>query len=145
MWWRCLDGKSGVVGGVRERLPGANALLLLDEGMSCEAIAKVLFRDDDTVHTWYHLYQEDGIEGLASFGHEGGAYRLSDEQQDKLKASSDKNHERPTLKHGCLRLTPAGDSGAACDVIEAAGWSGGQPAWELPTRLICGYASCCGG
>jgi hypothetical protein len=44
------------------------------------------------------------------------------------------------LKHGCLRLTPEGDSGAACDVIEAAGWSGGQRAWELPTRLICGNA-----
>jgi hypothetical protein len=24
-------------------------------------------------------------------------------------------------------------------VIEAAGWSGGQSAWELPTRLIYGY------
>ena len=32
-----------------------------------------------------------------------------------------------------------GDSGAAYDVIEAAGWSGGQRAWELPTRLIYGY------
>ena len=49
----------------------ANALLLLDEGMSCEAIAKVMFRDDDTVRTWFRLYQEDGIEGLASFGYEG--------------------------------------------------------------------------
>jgi hypothetical protein len=38
-----------------------------------------------------------------------------------------------------LRLTPEGDSGAACDVIEAAGWNGGQRAWELPTRLIYGY------
>jgi hypothetical protein len=43
------------------------------------------------------------------------------------------------LEHGCLRLTPEGDSGAACDVIEAAGWNGGQRAWELPTRLIYGY------
>jgi hypothetical protein len=30
-----------------------------------------------------------------------------------------------------------GDSGATADVIQAAGWSGGQPAWELPTHLIC--------
>jgi hypothetical protein len=29
---------------------------------------------------------EEGIEGLASFGHEGSARRLSDAQQDKLKA-----------------------------------------------------------
>jgi transposase len=63
----------------------ANALVLLDDGMSCEAIAKVLLLDDDTVRTWHRLYEEDGIEGLASFGYEGGACRLSGEQQDKLK------------------------------------------------------------
>ena len=64
----------------------ANALVLLDDGMSCEAIAKVLLLDDDTIRTWYRLYEEDGIEGLASFGYEGGACRLSEAQQDKLKA-----------------------------------------------------------
>ncbi len=64
----------------------ANALVLLDDGMTCEAIAKVLLLDDDTVRSWYRLYEEDGIEGLASFGYEGGACRLNDEQQDKLKA-----------------------------------------------------------
>ena len=30
----------------------ANALLLLDDGMSCEAIAKVLYLDDDTIRYW---------------------------------------------------------------------------------------------
>jgi transposase len=64
----------------------ANALVLLDDGMSCEAIAKVLLLDDDTIRTWHRLYEEDGIEGLASFGYEGSACRLSDEQQDRLKA-----------------------------------------------------------
>ena len=65
----------------------ANALVLLDDGMSCEAIAKVLLLDDDTIRTWYRLYEEDGIEGLAaSFGYEGSACRLSEAQQDKLKA-----------------------------------------------------------
>ena len=54
--------------------------------MSCEAIAKVLLLDDDTIRTWYRLYEEDGIEGLASFGYEGGTCRLNEEQQDKLKA-----------------------------------------------------------
>jgi hypothetical protein len=29
----------------------ANALVLLDDGMSCEAIARVLFLDGDTVRT----------------------------------------------------------------------------------------------
>ena len=64
----------------------ANALVLLDDGMSCEAVAEVLLLDDDTIRTWHRLYEEDGIEGLASFGHEGGTCRLSGEQQDKLKA-----------------------------------------------------------
>jgi len=64
----------------------ANALVLLDDGMSYTAIAKVLLVDDDTIRTWHALYLDEGIEGLASFGHEGSACRLSDEQQDKLKA-----------------------------------------------------------
>src|SRR3984885_4679902 len=74
-------------GSVAHRLARrANALLLLDGGMSCEAIAEVLFLDDDTIRTWHRLYREEGIEGLASFGHEGSACRLSDAQQDQLKA-----------------------------------------------------------
>ena len=73
-------------GSVAHRLARrANALVLLDDGMSCAAVAKVLLLGDDTVRTWYRLYQEDGIEGLASFGYEGGACRLSDAQQTKLK------------------------------------------------------------
>ena len=80
-------------GSVAHRLARrANGLLLLDDGMSCEATAKVLFVDDDTIRTWHRLYQEEGIEGLAGdqaraggFGHEGASCRLSDAQQDKLK------------------------------------------------------------
>jgi len=33
----------------------ANALVLLDNGMSCEAVARVLLLDDDTVRSWYRL------------------------------------------------------------------------------------------
>ena len=73
-------------GSVAHRLARrANALLLLDGGISCEAVAKVLFMDDDTVRNWYRLYQEDGIEGLTSFGHEGGSCRLTVAQQETLK------------------------------------------------------------
>ena len=64
----------------------ANALVLLDDGMSCEAIAKVLLLDDDTIRTWYRLYEEDGIEGLTNFSYEGSACQLSGEQQEKRKA-----------------------------------------------------------
>ena len=54
--------------------------------MSCEAIAKVLLLDDDTIRTWYRLYEGDGIEGLTNFSYEGSACQLSGEQQEKLKA-----------------------------------------------------------
>ena len=64
----------------------ANALVLLDDDMSCEAVAQVPNLDDDTIRTWHRLYQEDGIEGLASFGYEGGACRLTGEQRALLKA-----------------------------------------------------------
>src|SRR3954469_21579450 len=64
----------------------ANALVLLDKGMSCQSVAEVLLLDGDTIRSWCQLYQQDGIEGLASFGHEGGSCRLTVEQQDRLKA-----------------------------------------------------------
>ena len=78
----------------------ANALLLLDDGMSCEAVAKVLFLDDDTIRTWHRLYEEEGIEGLASFGYEGSACRLSQAQQDKLKAWISETLPRTTREIG---------------------------------------------
>src|ERR1700745_1385199 len=78
----------------------ANALVLLDDGMSCEAIAKVLYLDDDTIRTWHRLYQEDGIEGLASFGYEGGAFRLTAEQQDRLTAWITETLPRTTREIG---------------------------------------------
>src|SRR6202034_3964441 len=66
----------------------ANALLLVDDGMSCEAVAKVLYLDDDTIRTWHRLYQEDGIEGLASFGYEGCACQLTAEQLGRREAGT---------------------------------------------------------
>jgi transposase len=64
----------------------ANALVLLDDGMNCAQIARVLLVDDDTIRTWHHLYQEDGLEGLASFGYEGSECRLNAAQRSQLKA-----------------------------------------------------------
>jgi hypothetical protein len=46
----------------------ANALVLLDDGMSCGEVAKVLLLDDDTVRISHRLYKDESIEGLASFG-----------------------------------------------------------------------------
>ena|SRR6516164_1704784 len=63
----------------------ANALVLLDDGMSCEAIAKVLYLDDDTIRYWYALYAERGPSWLADFGYKGRACELTAAQQDDLK------------------------------------------------------------
>ena len=64
----------------------ANALVLLDDGMSCAAVARVLLLDGDTIRAWRRLYERDGIDGLAGFGSGGSACRLNLEQQEKLKA-----------------------------------------------------------
>ena len=96
-------------GSVAHRLARrANALVLLDDGMSCERFAKVLFLDDDTIRTWYRLYQEDGIEGLAGFGFGGSACRLSDAQQDKLKSWIAETLPRTTREVGAWIETECG-------------------------------------
>ncbi len=88
-------------GSVAHRLARrANALVLLDDGMSCAAVAKVLFLDNDTICTWRQLYQEDGIDGLAGFGHEGGICRLTADQQNKLKAWIGETLPRTTRQVG---------------------------------------------
>ena len=63
----------------------ANALLLLDDGMSCEAVAKVLYLDDDTIRYWYKLYREKGLRWLADFGYKGRICELTASQQEELK------------------------------------------------------------
>ena len=44
----------------RQRKDHANALLLLDNGISCSQVAKVLFLDDDTVRSWHKQYLAEG-------------------------------------------------------------------------------------
>jgi transposase len=73
--------------------------------MSCEAIAEVLYLDDDTIRTSHRLYQD---EGLAGFGHEGSACRLSDVQQDKLTAWITETLPRTTLEVGAWIETERG-------------------------------------
>jgi hypothetical protein len=41
----------------------ANAILLLDDGMTCEATARVLFVDDDTVPRLLNATESPGLEG----------------------------------------------------------------------------------
>ena len=66
----------------------ANALLLLDDGMTCDQVARVLFIDDDTVRTWHKAYQANGVDSLLELPwlNNGRDCRLSAEQQEKLSA-----------------------------------------------------------
>ena len=38
----------------------ANALVLLDRGMSCEEVGRVLLIDDDTIRTWHGFSRKTG-------------------------------------------------------------------------------------
>ena len=58
----------------------ANAIVLLDQGWSCERVAEALLLDDDTVRNWHRAFEQGGVEELKSFGHEGSSSRLTDEQ-----------------------------------------------------------------
>jgi transposase len=62
----------------------ANAIVLLDQGWSCERVAEALLLDDDTVRDWCRAYERGGVEGLKSFGHEGSSSRLTEEQEFAL-------------------------------------------------------------
>ncbi len=64
----------------------ANALVLLDDGWSCERVAAALFLDDDSIRRWHALFLEDGLEGLTRFDSGGGASRLSKMQEEALKS-----------------------------------------------------------
>ena len=52
----------------------ANALLLLDDGMSCSQIAKVLFLDDDTVRSWHKQYWLRTGKPLPTMGGKAGSH-----------------------------------------------------------------------
>ena len=44
----------------------ANAIFLLDDGLSCEKVAEVLYLDDDTVRDWHRVWEAEGIKGLGA-------------------------------------------------------------------------------
>lgn len=45
----------------------ANAILFLDEGMSYEEIASLLYVDESKVQFWFKKYRAGGFEGLFGF------------------------------------------------------------------------------
>jgi transposase len=64
----------------------ANAMLLLDDGWSCEEVAKALYLDDDTVRGWGKLYREGGVKAPTRFESGGSASHLTQAQEETLKA-----------------------------------------------------------
>ncbi len=78
----------------------ANAIVLLDQGRSCEDIAAFLLLDDDTVRNWYRAYERGGVDGLKTFDHKGSSSHLSLEQERALSDWVDAHHPRCTRKIG---------------------------------------------
>src|SRR6202166_4504462 len=73
-------------GSVASRLTRrANAVVLLDDGWSCQEVAEALLLNDDTIRGWHKLFEQRGIAGLTSFDVGGSASFLSAVQEDALK------------------------------------------------------------
>jgi len=62
----------------------ANAILLLDDGKSCQAIAEFLYLDDDTIRGWYKTYRESGWDALSVDGWKGCQSRMTADQEAAL-------------------------------------------------------------
>lgn len=63
----------------------ANALILLDRGMSCMEVAKVLLLEDDTIRTWHKSFLRDGVDGLSGLNYGGRCGFLNESQQEELR------------------------------------------------------------
>ena len=64
----------------------ANAILLLDDGWSCERVAEALYLDDDTIRGWRKSYDEGGLQTLRRFEAGGSLSRLLPAQEEELSA-----------------------------------------------------------
>jgi len=80
----------------------ANALILLDRGMTYRQVAAVLLIDDDTVRQWRTIFETEGVEGLAGFHFGGRQAFLSGEQQAELAAWVTANLPRTTREVGAF-------------------------------------------
>ena len=80
----------------------ANALVLLDDGWSCQEVADAFLLNDDTIRGWFKLFEQRGIEGLTSFDVGGSASFLSAEQEDALKAFVGATLPRSTVRSAPL-------------------------------------------
>ena len=65
----------------------ANALVLLDKGMSCHSIAEVLLLDGDTIRTWFQLYH-DVVHRSSASTTSGGSGQSSVSQMARSSSAS---------------------------------------------------------
>jgi transposase len=80
----------------------ANAILLLDQGWSCEDVAAAFLFDDDTVRNWYRTYERGGVAGLKTFDHKGSSSHLSVEQERALSEWVDDHHPHSIREIGAF-------------------------------------------
>src|SRR3974390_116518 len=135
----------------------ANAMLLLDDGWSCERVAEALYLDDDTVRSWRKIYDQEGLKGLERFEVGGSSSHLSKAQEEALVAWVAATLPRSTRqvgayvergfgvgyesRAGLIALSPrssrAGVAGAAGTARQAALHSRLLPTFE-PDRALVG-------
>lgn len=80
----------------------ANALVLLDRGMSYREVASVLLLDDDTVRNWRQIFETAGVDGLAGFHFGGRQPFLNVAQEAELKAWVSATLPRTTCEVGAF-------------------------------------------
>ena len=80
----------------------ANALVLLDDGWSCQEVAAALLLNDDTIRGWHKLFEQRGIDGLTSFDVGGSASFLNAAQEEALKAFVSTTLPRSTRQIGAF-------------------------------------------
>ena len=76
----------------------ANAILLLDDGKSCQEISVFLYLDDDTIRGWHETCLQDGWDALAFDGWKGGQSRMSQAQEAGLCAWLEERFCRSTVE-----------------------------------------------
>ena len=59
----------------------ANAILLLDDGKTCQVIAEFLYLNDDTLRDWHKTYRKSSWDAFAFDGWKGVQSRMSADQE----------------------------------------------------------------
>jgi transposase len=80
----------------------ANAILLLDKGMSFGQVADVLFLDDSTVRLWRKAFAEGGVDNLMMFDLKGGHCALTAAQIEDLRDWATRTLPRTTAEVGAI-------------------------------------------